>query len=126
MNEGPFVSEPAFAAFVAIDWADRKHVWSLQPNDSVAREQGAIKHTPEAVESWVTMLSSRFGGRPIAVAMEQSRGALVYMLAKYEHLHLYPIHPRAAARFRAALYPSGPPLPRLARTCSQATSRFFR
>ena len=43
----------------------------------------------------------------IAVALEQSRGALVFMLAKYAHLHLYPIHPRAAAQFRAALYPSG-------------------
>ena len=107
MSEGTVVSEPAFAAFVAIDWADRKHVWALQPNDSAVREQGEIKHTPEAVESWVTILSSRFGGRPIAVAVEQSRGALVFMLSKYEHLHLYPIHPRAAARFRAALYPSG-------------------
>jgi transposase len=29
------------------------------------------------------------------------------MLSKYEHLHIYPIHPRAAAQFRAALYPSG-------------------
>lgn len=100
-------SEPRFAAFVAIDWADQKHVWSLQPNDSEAREQGEIKHTPEAVESWVAMLSSRFSGRPIAVAMEQSRGALVFMLSKYKHLHLYPIHPRAAAQFRGALYPSG-------------------
>ena len=27
--------------------------------------------------------------------------------SKYEHLHIYPIHPRAAAQFRAALYPSG-------------------
>lgn len=107
MSEGTVVSEPAFAAFVAIDWADRKHVWALQPNDSAVREQGEIKHTPEAVESWVTILSSRFGGRPIAVAVEQSRGALVFMLSKYEHLYLYPIHPRAAAQFRAALYPSG-------------------
>jgi transposase len=29
------------------------------------------------------------------------------MLGKYEQLHLYPIHPRAAAQFRAALVPSG-------------------
>ena len=59
------------------------------------------------VESWVTMLSSRLGGEPIAVAVEQSPGARVFMLSKYEHLHLYPIHPCAAAQFRAALYPSG-------------------
>jgi transposase len=52
-------------------------------------------------------LLSRFPAQPIALAVEQSRGALVFMLGKYEHLHIYPIHPRAAAQFRAALYPSG-------------------
>jgi transposase len=107
MSEKRSISEPRFAALVAIDWADKKHVWALQPSDSDAREQGEIKHTPEAIESWVAMLSSRFSGQPIAVAVEQSRGALVFMLSKYEHLHLYPIHPRAAAQFRGALYPSG-------------------
>ena len=29
------------------------------------------------------------------------------MLGKYEQLHIYPIHPRAAAQFRGALFPSG-------------------
>src|SRR5271156_4385516 len=29
------------------------------------------------------------------------------MLGKYEQLHIYPIHPRAASQFRAALFPSG-------------------
>ena len=100
-------AEPRFAAFVAIDWADQKHVWSLQPADSEKRQHGQIEHTPEAVESWVAMLTGRFGNQPIAVAVEQSRGTLVFMLSKYEQLHIYPIHPRAAAQFRAALFPSG-------------------
>jgi transposase len=100
-------AEPSFAAVLGFDWGDKKHAWSLQPAGSDRRERGEIEHTPEAVESWVSMLSARFHGQPIAVALEQSRGALVFMLAKYAHLHLYPIHPRAAAQFRAALYPSG-------------------
>ena len=50
------------------------------------------------------MLAARFGGEPIAVALEQSRGALVFMLSKYEQLQIYPIHSRAAAQFRAALF----------------------
>jgi transposase len=99
--------EPRFAAYVAIDWGDSKHVWSLQPADSDRRERGEIEHSPEAVAAWAAMLSSRFDGLPVAVAVEQSRGALVFMLGKYEHLHVYPIHPRAAAQFRAALFPSG-------------------
>jgi transposase len=100
-------SEPQFAAFVAIDWADRKHAWSLQAAGSDQRESGEMKHTPEVIGAWVSMLSARFAGKPIAVALEQSHGALVFLLSQYANLHLYPIHPRAAAQFRAALYPSG-------------------
>jgi len=107
MREAASVSEPRFAAFVAIDWADKKHVWSMQAADSKEPQRGEIDHSPEAVESWVAVLSSRFPGQPIAVAVEQSRGALVFMLSKYEQVHVYPIHPRAAAQFRAALFPSG-------------------
>src|SRR5262249_5267541 len=105
MSENVSGAEPRFAPFFAIDLADQKHVWSLQPGDSEKRQQGEIEHTPEAVESWVAMLSRRFGNQAIAVAVEQSRGALVFMLSKYEQLHIYPIHPRAAAQFRAALFP---------------------
>jgi transposase len=99
--------EPRFAAFVSVDWGNSKHVWSLQPADGGRRERGEIEHTPEAVGAWVAALGVRFGARPVAVAMEQSRGALVYMLGKYAQLHIYPIHPRAASQFRAALFPSG-------------------
>ena len=99
--------EPRFAALVAIDWGDRKHVWSLQAADGDRRERGEIEHSPEAVGARAAMLSTRFSGQPVAVAAEQSRGPLVFMLAKYEQLHVYPIHPRAASQFRAALFPSG-------------------
>lgn len=99
--------EPRFAAYVAIDWGDSKHVWSMQPADSDRRERGEIEHSPEAVTAWAAMLSARFDGQPVAVAVEQSRGPLVFMLGKYEQLHVYPIHPRAAAQFRGALSPSG-------------------
>jgi hypothetical protein len=85
MSEVESVSqEPHFAAFVGIDWADQKHVWCLQAVGSEKRDSGELEHTPEAVEAWVGQLYQRFGNRPIAVAVEQSRGALVFMLAKYE------------------------------------------
>jgi transposase len=99
--------EPQFAAFVGIDWADQKHVWCLQAVDSEKRESGELEHTPEAVEAWVGQLCQRFGNRPIAVGLEQSRGALVFMLTKYEPLHLFPVPSTMAARMRKALYPSG-------------------
>jgi len=106
-NEDVGDAEPRFAALVAIDRADQKHFWSLQPADSEKRQHGEVEHRPEEIEAWVVMLTRRFGGQPIAVAVEQSRGALVFMLSKYEQLHIYPIHPRAAAQFRGALFPSG-------------------
>src|SRR5580700_10233271 len=107
MNVVNNTDEPRFAAFVAIDWGDSKHAWSLQPANGGGRERGEIEHSPEAVGAWVLALGARFGGQPMAVAMEQSRGALVFMLGKYEQLHIYPIHPRAASQFRGALFPSG-------------------
>ena len=107
MTQTDSSAAPQFAAFIAIDWADQKHAWSLQAAGSDQRESDEMKHTPEAVGAWVSMLSARFAGQPIAVGLEQSHGALVFMLSQFANLHLYPIHPRAAAQFRAAFYPSG-------------------
>ena len=103
----PVKQEPQFAALIGIDWADQKHVWCLQAADSQKRESGELEHTPEAVEAWVSQLCQRFANRPIAVAVEQSRGALVFMLSKYESLHLFPVPSTMAANLREALYPSG-------------------
>lgn len=96
-----------FAAFVAIDWADRKHAWALQVPGSSDRETGTIDHTPEAVDVWAAELRLRFGGQPIAVALEQSRGPLVFMLAKYEHLIIFPVHPTVLVNYRKSFRPSG-------------------
>lgn len=99
--------EPEFVAFVGIDWADQKHVWCLQAANAARREDGELEHKPEVVEAWVSELCQRFGHGPIAVAVEQVKGALVYMLRKYECLHLYPVPSTMTAKMREALYPSG-------------------
>ncbi len=96
-----------FAVYVAIDWADRRHAWMLQTPESSVREAGNTDHTPEAVDVWAAELRRRFGGQPIAVALEQSRGPLVFMLAKYEHLVIFPVHPTMLANFRKSFRPSG-------------------
>ena len=71
---GAVQSEPEFAVFIGIDWADQKHIWRLQVAGSKRRESGELEHSPEAVEAWVAHLCQRFAQRPIAVAVEQSRG----------------------------------------------------
>lgn len=99
--------EPEWAAFLAIDWADQKHRWKLLDAGSQSVQEGDLDNTPEAVETWAAKLYSRFEGRPVAVSIEQSRGALVYMLRKYPHLVLFAVCPTTSARFRQALHPSG-------------------
>ena len=96
-----------FAAFVALDWADRKHAWALQAGGQACVEYGELENTPEAVEIWASELEQRFGGRPIAVALEQPRGAVVAVLSKYAHLVLFPVHPSTLAHYRRRFYPSG-------------------
>jgi len=103
------IAEPEleWAAFAAIDWADQKHAWRLVPASSTVHERGTLENTPEAVDLWATHLYVRFGGRRIAVCLEQSRGPLVYMLSKYAHLVLFPVHPSTAALYRQVFSPSG-------------------
>ena len=99
--------ETEFAAFVGIDWADEKHAWALQIPGRLEVERGDLDHTPEAVEVWAAQLARRFGGLPIAVALEQSRGSLVFMLSKYAHLVLFPVNPATSAHYRKGFRPSG-------------------
>lgn len=55
--------EPAWAAYVAIDWADRKHVWQMHVAEDGSPERGELEQTPEAIEMWASQLAIRFGGR---------------------------------------------------------------
>jgi transposase len=101
------MKEPEWAGLAAIDWADQKHFWRLAAAGSETTEQGELENTPEAVDAWAMKLQVRFGGRPIAVCLEQSRGSLVCLLSKYPHLVLFPVHPKTAAQYRQTFCPSG-------------------
>jgi transposase len=96
-----------FAAYIGLDWADQTHFLSLCEADSRTVERCQLDHKPEALAQWVNELQRRYPGRRLAVALEQSRGALVYALMKYEFLVLYPVNPKALAKFREAFYVSG-------------------
>jgi transposase len=100
-------AEPVFVAWSAIDWASKQHVVATVPAAGGRVDIGKPENTPEAVELWAATLRHRFVGGPIAVALEQKRGALIYMLSKYEHLVLYPVPPTMSASYRHAFSPSG-------------------
>ena len=96
-----------FAAFVAVDWADEKHAFTLQAAGQKQKESGTLEQKPELIGAWVAALRERFGGRPVAVAVEQSRGALIHALLNYDFLVIFPLHPTTVAKFREAFKFSG-------------------
>ena len=67
-----------FAAFVGIDWADENHAVCLIEADGRRTERNVIVQEAEALDEWIADLLKRFGGHPVAVCLEQSRGALAY------------------------------------------------
>ncbi len=69
-----------FAAFVGLDWADQKHDLSLSAAGSEKVEYSVLEQSPEAIEQWAGELRRRFGGKPVAICVEQSRGALIHAL----------------------------------------------
>lgn len=100
------LSDNQFTAFVGIDWADSKHDFCLQSADSNKREFGRFNHAVDDIQQWACALHQRFGG-PIAVALELTKGPIVYALQKYDFLVLFPINPSTLAKYRQAFNPSG-------------------
>ncbi len=95
-----------YAAFIGIDWADTEHAVCLLTPDGSSEKQ-VIAQKPEDLAAWAIQLRQRFGGKRIAVCLEQSRGALIYALMQYDFLVLFPINPSQLAAYRKALNPSG-------------------
>jgi transposase len=106
-HDSPSDSAQEFAAFLALDWADEQHAFHLQVVGQNQIETGTLEQKPEVLGPWVAKLRERFGGRPIAVGLEQSRGALIHGLLSYDFLVLYPIHPTTVAKYREAFKSSG-------------------
>ena len=52
-----------YAAFVGIDWADRKHDVCLHAAGSSKREFSVLAHRPECIAHWAQALRQRFGPR---------------------------------------------------------------
>src|SRR5581483_5795937 len=72
-----------------------------------ATETLTLEHSAEQLHQWLDQLEKRFGGKPVAVAIEASKGAAVYALLERPWITIYPIHPATSARQRSAFRPSG-------------------
>jgi len=96
-----------FAAYIGLDWADRTHVISLWDTENKKVERSELVHKPEVLAGWISELQRRFRGQRVAVALEQSRGAVIHALMGYDFLVLFPVNPKTLAKYREAFTPSG-------------------
>ncbi len=114
------------ALFIGIDWADKKHdIYVIDRNGKGFHRE--LEHSPENIDAWVGEMLKLAGGRPIAIMLEQSRGALIYALMFREDVLLYPLNPKQLARYRES-YPGGgartiPPTPCIWRECCASESQ---
>jgi transposase len=95
----------SFGVFVGIDWADTKHDVCLQGTDTTHRVFEQFSHRPADIDAWVQSLRTRFAG-PFAIALELSKGPIVYALQKHDDIVIYPINPTTLAKYRVAFKPS--------------------
>jgi hypothetical protein len=94
-------SDVHYAAFVGIDWADRKHDVCLQPAGCDKREFSVLAHRPESLQPWAQGLRRRrFQGGLIAVYLELTKGPLVSALQRNESLGLFLINLATLAKHR--------------------------
>ncbi len=94
-----------FTAYIGIDWADSKHDICIQTAGEERREFSRISHQIDEIEEWAQSLYRRFGG-PMAIALELSKGPIVYALQKYDFFVIFPVNPSTLANYRKAFSPS--------------------
>ena len=95
----------SFTAFIGIDWADAKHDICIQSAEGDEREFDVIPHQVERIDEWAHTMRQRFGS-PIAVAVELSKGPIVYALQKHDCFVIFPVNPTTLAKYREAFQPS--------------------
>jgi transposase len=93
-------------AWIGLDWGDKEHAFVLQDRSGY-RERDKLQHSAENLHEWLRKIGERYGGRPVALAIEASRGAVIHALLQYSWLIIYPINPVTSARYRTAFKPSG-------------------
>jgi len=105
MSQTPVQPSDQPVLFIGIDWADQKHdIYVIDRHGKRFHEE--ITHSPETIDTWVGEMLKLAGGQPIAIMLEQSRGALMYSLMFRKNVLLYPVNPKQLARYRES-YPGG-------------------
>ena len=105
-TESSDVPMTVFAALIGLDWGDQSHAialeWPGTPTETLT-----LDHSAENLHQWLDQVETRCGGKPVAVAIEATKGAAVYALLERPWITIYPIHPATSTRHRATFRPSG-------------------
>jgi len=98
---------PPILCWVGLDWADQKHCLVVRTRPAGPSQTHYLDQKPEQLEEFFLGLRAQHPQGRIAVAIEQSRGPVLYALMKYDFLALYPVNPRTLADYRRAFKLSG-------------------
>ena len=93
--------------WVGLDWADKKHCLTVRTSPTGPAKTYYLDQKPEKLDEFFLNLRAQYPQGRIAVAIEQSRGPVLYALMKYAFLTLYPVNPRTLADYRRAFKLSG-------------------
>lgn len=98
---------PPIVCWVGLDWADQKHCLAVRTRPAGPSKTHYLDQKPEPLDEFFLALRAEHPQGRIAVAIEQSRGPVLYALMKYDFLALYPVNPRTLADYRRAFKLSG-------------------
>lgn len=98
---------PKYALFIAIDWADKMHDVCVLTPDTQQRTHYEVEQSANALHAWLQDLRQRVPGQTIAIALEQTTGALINFLLEFDWIDVYPVNPVTLSRYRKALHVSG-------------------
>jgi transposase len=101
------LSREQVAAWIGIDWADQEHQIAEYNTTTEVVVSYRLKHSAEDLQKWLNELRARYGGRKVAVVIEQARGSVLYGLMGCDFLELYPINPQSLANYRKTFNTSG-------------------
>jgi transposase len=96
-----------YAAFIGLDWGSEKHSVAIQAVGFNEVLVYSITQTPEDLHRWILQLEDKFGGKPVAIAIEQTKGAVIHALLAYSFVHVFRINPKSLADYRKAFSQGG-------------------
>src|SRR5689334_19960001 len=80
---------PPIRTWIGADWADQKHCLVVQPLEGPI-QMHFLEQKPELLDQFFLRLRQQYPQGLIGICLEQSRGALLYALMKYDFLVIYP------------------------------------